>query len=108
MFSAPAQSDLFDAAAGDGGAAGPCSEPPDEAFVDGIRRELRATLAKVDASSDRLPWADPTRAYLAEMRFRSIARWLPEPEARGLVHSFDEAIDRVYAAIDAGEAETTD
>lgn len=103
MFSASAQSDLFDGA---GGAAAPeAFEAPDAAFVEGIRRELTATLRKVEAAEGVLPWGDLTKAYLAEMRFRSISRWLPAEEAGALVAAFDAALERVYAALDRVEGD---
>ncbi|HMU53104.1 MAG TPA: hypothetical protein PKA13_25250 [Geminicoccaceae bacterium] len=67
----------------------------DAAFVDRIRRELVATLAMVRAA-DSLPWPDLTQMTLAEMRFRSIARYLPDDEATELVAAFDAAMERIY------------
>ncbi|HTN11291.1 MAG TPA: hypothetical protein VL154_10000 [Acetobacteraceae bacterium] len=84
---------------------GGLSEPPDAAFVDGIRQELMATLAKVQAATDGLPWRDLTAAYLAEMRFRSVSRWLPATEAERLVAMFDAELDRLYALLDAVAAD---
>jgi hypothetical protein len=57
-------------------------EQPAE-FVTRIRDELEATLGAV-RQAERLPWADLTRATLAELRFHSIARWLPEKEGAAL------------------------
>lgn len=65
-------------------------------FVERIRSELTATLAMVRAA-DRLPWPDLTRTTLAELRFRSIVRWLPAEEAEALRAAFDTEIDRLYA-----------
>lgn len=99
------QADLFDMAPGDAPAARPghggLAEPPDAAFVDGVRQELTATLARVRAAADALPWRDLTAAYLAELRFRSISRWLPAAEAARLVASFDAELDRLYAVLAA-------
>lgn len=40
-----------------------------------------------------------TQATLAEMRFHSIARWLPDEEAKSLRAEFQSEIDRLYAAL---------
>lgn len=69
-------------------------------FVARIRAELEATLAMVRVA-DRLPWPDLTRMTLAELRFRSIVRWLPEAEAAGLRAAFDTEMERLYALEDA-------
>ena len=69
-------------------------------LVERIRSELEATLAMVRAA-DRLPWPDLTRMTLAELRFRSIVRWLPEAEAAGLRAAFDAERERLYALEDA-------
>jgi hypothetical protein len=87
-----AQSDLFAAEAGDVSTGG---EPPPESFVARIRDELTATLARVTAA-DTLPWADGTKALLAEMRFHSVAKWLPESEAAELCNRFEAAMARLY------------
>ncbi len=71
-------------------------EPPPSDFVQRIREELLATLAKV-RGADALPWRDLTQATLAEMRFHSIAGWLPEEEAKSLRAQFQSEIDRLYA-----------
>lgn len=43
---------------------------------------------------------DLTRATLAELRFHSIARWLPEDEAAELRAAFETELTRLYAAED--------
>lgn len=68
---------------------------PDAAFVDKIRRELVGTVAMVRAA-DGLPWPDLTQMTLAEMRFRSISRYLPDAEAAELRAAFDSAMERIY------------
>lgn len=72
----------------------------DAAFVARIRAELEATLATVSAA-ERLPWPDLTQMTLAELRFRSIVRYLPELEAAALLAAFDAEMDRLYAIEDA-------
>jgi hypothetical protein len=69
-------------------------EPPPD-FVERIRAELHGVLAAVRAAS-ALPWPDLTRATLAELRFRSIAGWLPEAEAAALREAFESELDRLY------------
>jgi hypothetical protein len=69
-------------------------------FVERIRRELRDTLATA-RRAERLPWADLTRATLAELRFNSIARWLPAEEAAELRAAFEAELVRLYEAEDA-------
>jgi len=59
----------------------------------------------VQAATDGLPWRDLTAAYLAEMRFRSVSRWLPATEAERLVAMFDVELDRLYALLDAVAAD---
>jgi hypothetical protein len=44
-----------------------------------------------------LPWKDLTQATLAELRFDSIAGWLPEDEAAALRAEFHRELDRLYA-----------
>lgn len=68
---------------------------PDAAFVEKIRRELVGTLAMVRAA-DALPWPDLTQMTLAEMRFRSISRYLSDDEAGRLCAAFDAAMERIY------------
>lgn len=67
--------------------------PPD--FVARIRSELEATLHTVRQAA-ALPWPDLTRATLAELRFHSIARWLPEEEAATLCQAFEVEMARLY------------
>jgi len=94
--------DLFGAEAG----AGPTlATPVPEDFVQRIRDELHRTLALVTAATE-LPWSTPTRACLAEMRFHSIATWLPKAEADILRRRFDAELIRIYGP-DA-EADATD
>lgn len=90
------QSDLF----GEGRAGETCTAPPADDFVARIRAELVATLGRVSAA-EMIPWSDPTKACLAEMRFHSIANWLPADEARSLCERFEAELNRLYA-----EAET--
>ena len=68
-------------------------------FVAQIRAELNSTLALVQ-SAELLPWPDLTRTTLAELRFNSIARWLPEGEAAALHQAFDAEMTRLYDAED--------
>lgn len=73
-------------------------EPPPEDFIERIRDELLATLVKVRAAAT-LPW-DLTQSMVAEMRFRSIAGWLPREEARRLRTEFVAEMERLYDAAD--------
>jgi hypothetical protein len=84
------QPDLF-AATGHAPIEGP---PPD--FIARIRGELTGTLACVREAA-ALPWKDLTAATLAELRFNSIADWLPEDEARVLRTGFQLEMNRLYA-----------
>jgi hypothetical protein len=43
-----------------------------------------------------LPWNDLTAATLAELRFNSIASWLPDEEASALRLSFQPEMSRLY------------
>lgn len=81
-------------AAGDERAAAAFEQPPAD-FVARIRDELEATLNTVRQAT-ALPWPDLTRATLAELRFHSIARWLPEEEAAALRQAFEAEIARLY------------
>lgn len=94
---APAQADLF------GAAPQSATEPAltvDAAFVQRIRDELHATLARVTAA-DRDPWATPTQGALAQLRFQSIAStWLPAEEAAELWRRFDAELLRIYGPED--------
>jgi hypothetical protein len=94
------QPDLFaDQQRADDHPAPPALEPPPPDFVARIRDELEATLRTVkDAAT--LPWPDLTRATLAELRFHSIARWLPEAEAAALRAAFEREMARLYQAED--------
>ena len=60
-----------------------------------IRGELETTLCAV-RQADSLPWPDLTRATLAELRFHSIAGWLPEREAATLREAFEAEMRRLY------------
>ena len=75
-------------------------EPPPEDFIQPIREELEATLARVQAAT-ALPWRDRTRAMLAEMRFDSIATWLPATEATRLRRDFRAAVTALYDRLNA-------
>ena len=86
------QPDLF-AEAGDISAA----EAPPSEFIERIRDELTTTLARVREAAV-LPWKDLTAATLAELRFNSIAGWLPGDEASALRLSFQREMNRLYAA----------
>jgi hypothetical protein len=68
-------------------------------FVARIRAELNDTLQLVRAA-ELLPWSDLTRTTLAELRFNSIARWLPDDEAATLRQAFDAEMTRLYDAED--------
>lgn len=85
------QADFFDAGSG--------AEAPPEDFVARIRGELEGTLALVREAS-ALPWPDLTRVTLAEMRFRSVAGWLPTGEAEALRAAFEAEMARLYEAAD--------
>lgn len=67
--------------------------PPE--FVDRIRRELTATLALVTGAAE-LPWHDLTAATLAELRFKSVADWLPAEEADDLRERFGREMLRLW------------
>ena len=54
----------------------------------------RRFAPRVEAES--LPWPDLTRATLAELRFHSIAGWLPEEEAATLREAFEAEMKRLY------------
>jgi hypothetical protein len=82
------QPDLFEAQAD-------LFEPPPADFIARIRGELMATLERVRGAAT-LPWKDLTAATLAELRFNSIAGWLPEGEATMLRRSFQSEMSRLY------------
>lgn len=69
-------------------------------LVERIRQEMQATLARVQAA-EVLPWPDLTKTYLAELRFESIAGWLPAEEAEAFKAAFGREMERLYRA--AGE-----
>jgi hypothetical protein len=87
----PQQADLFETQAG-------LLEPPPVDFVARIRDELIGTLAQVRVAAE-LPWKDLTAATLAELRFDSIAGWLPPDEAARLRAEFHRELDRLYAGV---------
>ena len=68
-------------------------------FVARIRGELNETLALVRAA-ELLPWPDLTRTTLAELRFNSLVRWLPDAEAAMLRDAFEAEMTRLYDAED--------
>ena len=70
-------------------------EPPPADFVARIRNELESTLRAV-RQAETLPWPDLTQATLAELRFHSIARWLPDDEAAALRAAFEVEMARLY------------
>jgi hypothetical protein len=49
------------------------------------------------------PWKDLTAATLAELRFDSIAGWLPDDEASALRVSFKREMNRLYAIAEEDE-----
>ena len=77
-------------------------EPPPADFVARIRDELTGTLARVREAA-ALPWKDLTAATLAELRFNSIAGWLPDDEASALRAGFRREMARLYAFADTGD-----
>jgi hypothetical protein len=77
-------------------------EPPREDFITRIRDELTNTLARVREAA-ALPWKDLTAATLAELRFNSIAGWLPDDEASALRAAFQCEINRLYIIAEAGD-----
>ena len=77
-------------------------EPPPPEFIVRIRNELEGTLHAVRTAA-MLPWPDLTRATLAELRFHSIARWLPAAEAQGLRAAFEAEMARLYDLYDDQE-----
>jgi hypothetical protein len=77
--------------------------PPPPDFVERIRAELLATL-ETARRARLLPWPDLTRATLAELRFNSIAGWLPEAEAAALRAAFEVEMARLYEAEDERRA----
>lgn len=71
-------------------------------FVARIRDELANTLARV-REAVALPWSDLTTATLAELRFDSIAGWLPPEEACALRSKFRTELRRLYAVAEQPE-----
>lgn len=82
----------------------PSLEAPPADFVQRIRDELIATLVRVREAAT-LPWKDLTQATLAELRFDSIADWLPESEAAALRSEFHRELDRLYALLPLSETD---
>ena len=76
-------------------------EPPPADWVERIRNELRALLAKVEQATE-FPFPNLTAATLAELRFKGILFWLPEEEGTELHTRFKAEMHRLYVAI--GEA----
>ena len=73
-------------------------KPPPE-FVAKMRAELQETL-RLAQQATLLPWPDLTQTTLAELRFNSIAGWLPKGEADALRAAFDAEMTRLYEAED--------
>jgi hypothetical protein len=76
------------------------TDPPPADFIARVRDELNATLARAREAAT-LPWRDLTTATLAELRFHSIAGWLPTDEADALRADFQREMGRLYAIADA-------
>lgn len=70
-------------------------EPPPPDFISRLRQELDGTLQEV-RRAESLPWSDLTRATLAELRFHSIAKWLPRDEAVAMCAAFEAEMARLY------------
>jgi hypothetical protein len=81
----------------------PAEAPPAD-FIARIRGELTDTLARVCAAV-ALPWKDLTAATLAELRFNSIADWLPRDEASALRAVFQSEMNRLYLIAERDGAE---
>lgn len=81
------------------------SEPMPADFVERIRDELTSTLAMARAAV-QLPWKDLTKATLAELRFNSVARWLPPDEATALREHFQREMTRLYDIAERAAAES--
>ena len=100
VYQARHQPDLF------GSVAQPALRPQVSAdFVARIRTELTATLALVTNAAE-LPWCDLTAVTLAELRFRSIADWLPPAEADSLRERFGREMSRLWEIADRETART--
>jgi hypothetical protein len=76
--------------------------PPPADFIARIRGELTDTVARVRQAA-ALPWKDLTAATLAELRFNSIAGWLPEDEASALRAAFQCEMNRLYIIAEGGD-----
>jgi len=97
LYRSSRQPDLF-AAAGQA----LLQERPPADFITRIRGELTDTLARVREAA-ALPWRDLTAATLAELRFNSVAGWLPDDEATALRAAFQCEMNRLYIIADAGD-----
>jgi hypothetical protein len=64
---------------------------------------LPARLPRGQPSGAALPWRDLTTATLEELRFNSIAGWLPENEASALRDAFQCEINRLYLITEADD-----
>jgi hypothetical protein len=80
-------------------------EPPPPDFIARIRGELESTLARA-RDAERMPWRDLTAATLAELRFNSIADWLPPDEATALRKAFAREMARLWDVVAQETAET--
>jgi hypothetical protein len=80
-------------------------EPPPADFIARIRGELETTLARA-RDAIRMPWRDLTAATLAELRFNSIADWLPPEETASLRDAFAQEMARLWEIV-AQETEET-
>ena len=80
-------------------------EPPPPDFIARIRRELESTLARARDAA-RMPWRDLTAATLAEMRFKSIANWLPPEEAASLREAFAREMSLLWDVVAQETGET--
>jgi hypothetical protein len=100
------QPDLFAAAnaVSGGGYAASLDEPPPADFIERIRSELQSTLALARGAMT-MPWRDLTAATLAELRFKSIAGWLPADEASTLRASFAREMARLWEIVERDAAE---
>jgi hypothetical protein len=79
----------------------PALERPPADFIARIRGELETTL-RIAREATTLPWPDLTRATLVELRFHSIARWLPADEATALRGAFEVEMARLYEREEEG------
>lgn len=74
-------------------------EPPPADFIERIRGELNSTLA-LACEATTMPWRDLTTATLAELRFKSIAGWLPADEASTLRERFAQEMARLWEIVE--------